>query len=181
MRIGSVSCDPVALWMNALLLLLLVQVSLWQAPFPRFAAVDAFAVAPLSYSSRSKSSSRTSTQLFAGAERRRDILSWVMKRAAVVGLGFKTSDALGQQQPQRPDAALAAEEDAAVNGRIVTFTVSNIGGDASQSGTVRIQMAPTWAPRGVARFEVRINGARGNPNTIHSFTRSLTNFRTILL
>lgn len=80
--------------------------------------------------------------------KRREIFGW-LKKAAVLGMGFKTVLA----DPAK--AAAAAQDDAAVNGRVITFQVNNLGGEEGKVGTVKIQMAPTWAPRGVARFEVR--------------------------
>ena len=89
----------------------------------------------------------TLTVAHAVVGKRREVFGWV-KRAAVLGLGFKSASALSKPA----NAADALEE--AVNGRIVTFQVNNLGGEEGKSGTVKIQMAPTWAPRGVARFEV---------------------------
>ena len=74
---------------------------------------------------------------------RREIFGWI-KRAAVVGLAFKTASTV-------PRAVVA--EDAA--GRIITFNVNNLNGEAGKTGTYKIQLVNEWAPRGAARFEVR--------------------------
>jgi hypothetical protein len=39
-------------------------------------------------------------------------------------------------------------------GRIVEFTVQNLDGEIGKNGVVKIQLEPTWAPKGVKRFEV---------------------------
>jgi hypothetical protein len=43
-----------------------------------------------------------------------------------------------------------------VNGRIVSFEIQNLNGIDGKTGNIKIQLAPAWAPRGVARFEVRL-------------------------
>lgn len=50
----------------------------------------------------------------------------------------------------KPVPALA--EDASASGNIVEIEVKNL--DGGSAGTIKIQMKPEWAPRGVARFEV---------------------------
>lgn len=49
----------------------------------------------------------------------------------------------------KPVPALA--EDASASGNIVEIEVKNL--DGGSAGTIKIQMKPEWAPRGVARFE----------------------------
>lgn len=90
---------------------------------------------------------RPTTILDAGGKRR-EVFGW-LKKAAIFGVGVRTSNLL-----QKNKEANAIENEA-VNGRIVTFQVNNLGGEEGKTGTFKIQMAPTWAPRGVARFEVR--------------------------
>lgn len=51
-------------------------------------------------------------------------------------------------------AKAIVNDNESVNGRIITFTVNNLGGEEGKTGTFKIQTAPTWAPKGVARFEV---------------------------
>ena len=78
-----------------------------------------------------------------------EVLDSPLSEAAVLGFGIKTGNLLTE--------VARAEDD--VSGRIVTFQVSNLGGEEGKTGTFKIQMAPAWAPRGVARFEVRTEGS----------------------
>jgi hypothetical protein len=119
------------------------------APFPGAETVRLFATTPPPPSPTGK---------------RREVFGWLKKAATAVTVGFGTSSALIGTKSSAAGAATTAvvstltdEQMAAVTGRVVTFTVQNLDGDsdASQSGTVKIQLAPSWAPRGVARFEVR--------------------------
>jgi len=45
----------------------------------------------------------------------------------------------------------AFAEDTSVSGNIIEIQVNNL--DGGSAGTIKIQMKPDWAPRGVARFE----------------------------
>jgi hypothetical protein len=110
------------------------------------ASTDAFAPQQQQYAQHANDVRTTTTTSLAATGKRREIFGW-LKKAAVLGFGYKTSSLLSEE------ATYALEE--AVNGRIVTFQVNNLGGEVGQTGTFKIQMAPTWAPRGVARFEVR--------------------------
>jgi len=83
-----------------------------------------------------------------GGKRRREVFGWV-KKAAVFGFGLKTASSI-------PKPAVAAEEEIANGGRVVTFTVDNLNGEENNKGTFKVQLMPDWAPRGVARFEVRL-------------------------
>jgi peptidyl-prolyl cis-trans isomerase A (cyclophilin A) len=59
-------------------------------------------------------------------------------------------------------SAIEATENA-TPGNVVELTVSNIAGDPSQSGSIQIQLYPSWAPIGVQRFEDLIdNGFYNN-------------------
>ena len=107
------------------------------------APAGAFTPSPVRHRNQSKaltakSSTSTEDEHESKKSSRRDLLGW-FRRAAVVGAGTSL----------RPLSAPAAED----SGRIVEFTVSNLKGQADQSGTVRIQLEPSWAPRGVQRFE----------------------------
>jgi hypothetical protein len=74
---------------------------------------------------------------------RRDFFN-TLKR---VVLGAGTAAVLNKNAP-----AFAEE---ATSGKIVEMQIANLGGEVGKTGTVRIQMRPEWAPRGVSRFEVR--------------------------
>jgi hypothetical protein len=78
------------------------------------------------------------------APRRRDFFDAVKR----VFVGAGTAAALNKKTT-RP----AFAEDS-VAGRIVEVKVANVGGELGGEGTVRIQLRPDWAPRGVSRFEV---------------------------
>lgn len=60
----------------------------------------------------------------------------------------------------RPLAALAEDTDSSQSGNVVEIQVSNLDGNPDSKGTIKIKMKPDWAPRGVARFEVRFANAR---------------------
>lgn len=101
----------------------------------------AFAPTTLPLLPRTAESSTTALS----AIRRRAAFSW-LKKAVLTGVGISTASKLEQQ------AALAADEE---GGKIVTLTVDNLDGEAGKTGTIKIQLQPSWAPRGVERFEVR--------------------------
>lgn len=69
---------------------------------------------------------------------------------------------------------LADETDAKSSGTIVEIQVSNL--DGGSTGTIKIQMKPEWAPRGVARFEVSSSMYRigGSSKDVQIRTRHLT-------
>jgi len=50
----------------------------------------------------------------------------------------------------------AFAEDTSAPGKIVEIEVKNL--DGGSAGTIKIQMKPDWAPRGVARFEELVSG-----------------------
>jgi hypothetical protein len=54
----------------------------------------------------------------------------------------------------KPLPVFAEETDTSPSGNIIEIQVNNIGVDSDKTGTIKIQMKPDWAPRGVARFEV---------------------------
>ena len=64
---------------------------------------------------------------------------------------------------QRPSVALAEEIPETTNGRIVELQIANLEGVEGKTGTVKIQLRPEWAPRGVKRFEVSRNYFAPNP------------------
>jgi hypothetical protein len=80
--------------------------------------------------------------------KRREVVGSWLRKALVVGFGYSTVSTTGKS------SATAAVDDA-VNGRIVSFQVQNLNGIDGKTGNIKIQLAPAWAPRGVARFEVR--------------------------
>jgi peptidyl-prolyl cis-trans isomerase A (cyclophilin A) len=101
------------------------------------------------------------------ASRRRETLSW-LRRVLAAGL-------FGGVSTQRPRDVLAAAgldavettststststttagdaAAAAAAGNVIVFTVDNLDGIEGNTGTVKIQMQPAWAPKGVERFE----------------------------
>ena len=52
----------------------------------------------------------------------------------------------------KPLPVFAEETDTSPSGNIIEIEVNNL--DGGVAGTIKIQMKPEWAPRGVARFEV---------------------------
>lgn len=104
---------------------------------------NTFAFCPIGTATFHSTQTLSSTAL--DASKRRDIFNFV-KKTAVVGLGF-----LYTSEPAE------AVDDSAVSGRIVEFTVNNLNGQEGKTGSFQIQMAPEWAPKGVARFEVSGN------------------------
>ena len=77
------------------------------------------------------------------AIRRRAAFDW-FKKAVLAGVGLSTATST---------VAPASAEDEA--GKIVTFQVDNLDGLPGNTGTFKVQLQPSWAPRGVERFEVR--------------------------
>jgi hypothetical protein len=102
-------------------------------------SIDAFGVTgslPRTYSSTSLQAERGS--------RRRDFFDAVKR--GVLGAG-----AVAAMEKVTTPPAFAEDSTA---GKIVTLQVANIDGEPEKTGTLRIQLRPEWAPRGVARFEV---------------------------
>ncbi|GKY99501.1 hypothetical protein MPSEU_000904300 [Mayamaea pseudoterrestris] len=92
------------------------------------------------------SSSPSSTRLYAFTPPRRRVLEWI-KRVAFGGLVASSV----------PNVALADGETDIVNnptpGSVIAMEFSNLDGVAGKTGTVKIQLYPEWAPKGVERFE----------------------------
>ena len=96
------------------------------------------------FTTTTTTSTTTTTALNAEGFIRREVLKVVRRGAvAVVGLASFT---------RKPQLAVA-EENSLTTGRIVELTVSNLDGVSSKTGTIKIQLRPEWAPRGVKRFE----------------------------
>jgi peptidyl-prolyl cis-trans isomerase A (cyclophilin A) len=86
----------------------------------------------------------TSTSLNAEGFIRREVFK-ALRRGAVGVASLATFT-------RKPQLAVA-EENSSTTGRIVELTVSNLDGVPSKTGTIKIQLRPEWAPRGVKRFE----------------------------
>jgi hypothetical protein len=167
------------LWiMVALALLLQLPTTLCFAPQAATTTSSSLQQQP-QYSRTRRDETTTTVRLFATTPtpptgKRREVFGWLKKAAIAVAAGFGTASsstligttttaasaatttATATSTPTTSALLLTDEQLAAVTGRVVTLVVQNLDGDAaaSQSGTVKIQLAPTWAPRGVARFEV---------------------------
>ena len=110
--------------------------------------VAAFVPPPIATFTAPSTASSSSTTALAALQPRRQILKG-LKRLLLGGIAWKTASGLTPQ-----DAAVAAQ--APTQGRTVEVELHNLDGTRGRrSGTVRIQLRPEWAPRGVARFEVR--------------------------
>jgi hypothetical protein len=115
--------------------------------FPVFFAV--YAHTAQSFSLRTASPlPRQGTLLQANSQdasgRRRKFLN-AMRRVFIGGTGA----ALWNQRVSR-----AFADDTPVAGKIVDLQIANLDGEVGKTGTIRIQLKPEWAPRGVTRFEV---------------------------
>jgi hypothetical protein len=84
----------------------------------------------------------TTTELEASS-RRREVFGKLKKAVFAGGIAivFKREAALAEESP--------------TTGKIVEFQVNNLDGEAGKTGNFKVQLRPEWAPRGVARFEVR--------------------------
>lgn len=79
---------------------------------------------------------------------RRNFLRW-FRRTLVAAATSVSLDGLWQPAAANADDAPFD----ASSGRTVEFVIQNLDGKEGQSGKVKIQLQPEWAPRGVARFE----------------------------
>jgi peptidyl-prolyl cis-trans isomerase A (cyclophilin A) len=114
----------------------------------RFAiAVGVFLLGATGFSSPPHRLSRTASSfstVLGMNKPRRSVLGWIRK-AVLTTAGVSTvSKTLSSPE------AFADETNA---GKIVEFTLNNLDGEIGKVGTVKIQLQPDWAPKGVARFE----------------------------
>mmetsp|Transcript_120938 Transcript_120938/g.170154 ORF Transcript_120938/g.170154 Transcript_120938/m.170154 type:complete len:276 (+) Transcript_120938:153-980(+) len=123
----SIHCISMAVWLAALL----VQTNAFTTPF-----------APFTSTSAPTTPERSTTALEAAS--RRGVLGKI--RGALVGAATLAVFRQG------PSIALA-DDSAPTTGRIVELQVANLDGVEGKTGTVKIQLRPEWAPRGVQRFE----------------------------
>jgi len=123
----------------------------------------------------------TSLQQQNNDQERKDFFSTVKRllgASVLVGVGRK------------PLPVFAEETDTSPSGNVIEIKVNNLDGGAT--GTVKIQMKPEWAPRGVARFEELVSngfydncrffrvlpgfisqfGINGDPNVMSKWTSS---------
>lgn len=103
---------------------------------------DAFGVTSTLQTPRSITS--TALQAKRGS-RRRDFFDTVKR--VFVGAGTAAALSKGATLP-------AFAEDSSTAGKIVDIQIENLDGEPGKTGSVRVQLRPEWAPRGVARFEV---------------------------
>jgi hypothetical protein len=76
---------------------------------------------------------------------------------------------------QGPKVALA-DDAIPTTGRIVEMVIANLDGIEGNTGTVKIQLRPEWAPRGVKRFEVCSRLALILTEIVYLFLADLTLF-----
>ena len=104
-----------------------------------------FAFSPTSVTqsvrSRSKASLRRLDTSLEASSGRRDLLKWVKRTAFSFGISSLITY----------PGEVRAEED--TGGKIILITVNNLDGEEGRKGSFKLQLAPSWAPRGVARFE----------------------------
>jgi peptidyl-prolyl cis-trans isomerase A (cyclophilin A) len=93
--------------------------------------------------------SSSSTALHMASSPRRSVLNWF--RRAVMTAGVLTTSGVQQPSPSSAEEAAAGAQQA-LSGPVVEFQMSNLDGEDGSSGTVKIQLYPEWAPRGVDRF-----------------------------
>jgi hypothetical protein len=113
---------------------------------------DAFGVSSPFHRIESHSASidtRASTNLHAERNEgdRRGFFSAVRK--VFLGAGAVVSNIGSRSLPA------LAEDTGSSSGNLVEIQIENLDGPSS-SGTIKIQLKPEWAPRGVARFEVSV-------------------------
>lgn len=83
---------------------------------------------------------------------RRDVFRWCRRTfLSAIGLGA----GLLVRHASAQDTATTSTTDTtpSLTGRIITFTVDHLDGNDDATGTFQIQLEPSWAPRGVQRFE----------------------------
>lgn len=105
--------------------------------------IDAFSTNPaVSKCTRLPSTSLFQQQQESNDQERRGFFSSIK---SLFGASVLVSGLGGKSLP-------AFAEDTSTPGKIVEIEVKNL--DGGSAGTIKIQMKPDWAPRGVARFEV---------------------------
>jgi len=104
--------------------------------------IDAFSTNPaVSKYARQSSTSLFQQQQKSNDQERRGFFSSVKR---LFGASVLVSGIGGKSLP-------AFAEDTTASGNIIEIQVNNL--DGGSAGTIKIQMKPEWAPRGVARFE----------------------------
>jgi hypothetical protein len=92
---------------------------------------------------RTGSNSRSSTELH--ASKRREVFG-KLKRVLFAG---SIATAFKSREPAFAEDATPSP----VTGKVVVMEIGNVDGEEGKTGTVKIQLHPEWAPKGVQRFE----------------------------
>jgi hypothetical protein len=123
------------------------------------------------------STTTTTTALGAQGDGRRRFFSSVKK--LFLGASAVTTIVGGRPIPVFAEDAAAG----ASGGNVIEIQVANLDGQADNTGTIKIQLKPDWAPRGVARFEVSVCGwgatTEGQKHSVKYCTSLMVHSQTV--